>query len=392
MTLTTFASAATSFISSGLALANAGTLDLDGGVRIFSVADGAAATDLNISAAIGNGALTKSGAGTLVLSGSLANTYFGLTTISAGILDLQKSNGVNAFSGNTTVNGGVLRWQADEQIGNLVNLTLSSGTVNLNGHTETLGSFSNNGGSFMTGAGTLHGTGASITFAGGINTINGGGLVDDAHVPITGGTNTVEAGGTLKILGGSAGLEMTGSTLTLNSSSAIAGKLLLQGDLTTFASAATSFISSGLALANAGMIDLDGGTRTFTVADGAAATDLSISARIGNGALTKTGTGTMVLSGNNTYSGATIVNGGLLQVDGPGAALGATSGVTVGNTSAANFTVSGGGQVMSGGSILGNSNGSIGNATVTGAGSLWTIDGGSLVLGYFGHRRPYAGR
>ena len=153
--LTTFASAATSFISSGLALANAGTLDLDGGVRIFSVADGAAATDLNISAAIGNGALTKSGAGTLVLSGSLANTYFGLTTISAGILDLQKSNGVNAFSGNTTVNGGVLRWQADEQIGNLVNLTLSSGTVNLNGHTETLGSFSNNGGSFMTGAGTL---------------------------------------------------------------------------------------------------------------------------------------------------------------------------------------------------------------------------------------------
>ena len=170
---------------------------------------------------------------------------------------------------------------------------------------------------------------------------------------------------------------MTGSTLTLNSSSAIAEEVTLQGDLTTFTSAATSFISSGLALANAGMIDLDGGTRTFTVADGAAATDLSISSRIGNGALTKTCTGRMVLSGNNTYSGATIVNGGLLQVDGPVAALGATSGVTVGNTSAANFTVSGGGQVMSGGSILGNSNGSIGNATVTGVGPLGQTAGHS---------------
>ena len=109
---------------------------------------------------------------------------------------------------------------------------------------------------------------------------------------------------------------MTGATLTLNSDNTVAGKLLLKGDVTTYASATTSNLSSGLALANSGIVDLFGGTRTFTVADGAAATDLAINAIIANGGLTKAGAGTMTLSGVNSYTGNTLVNGGSLNFTG----------------------------------------------------------------------------
>ena len=77
---------------------------------------------------------------------------------------------------------------------------------------------------------------------------------------------------------------------------------------TVVAAATSSTIGSQLNLVNAVTID---------VADGAAANDLVISGAITNsGVLTKTGTGTMILSGANTYTGNTSVNGGILSVGG----------------------------------------------------------------------------
>ena len=268
---------------------------------------GATAGSLNLTNVI-DGAfnLTKVGAGTVILSGASANTYTGLTTVSAGELHLGKSASVNALGADVTISGGTLKWLESEQLGNASNVTLTTGAADLNGKTETLATFNNAGGTFTTGpAGHLIGTGASVTWAGGSNTINAGGSVEDGHVVITGGTNTVEGGatgGVLQVNGGGVGLEMTGSTLTLNSDDAIAGKLLLRSTLSTAASAVEASISSGLALANQGTIDLDAGTRAFTVADGAAATDLAISAGITNGGVIKSGDGTLVISGPQSYA------------------------------------------------------------------------------------------
>ena len=56
----------------------------------------------------GTNALTKSGGGTLTLSGSAANTYSGVTYANAGTLKLDKSSGTAIAGGGLTINSGAL--------------------------------------------------------------------------------------------------------------------------------------------------------------------------------------------------------------------------------------------------------------------------------------------
>jgi fibronectin-binding autotransporter adhesin len=311
--------------------------------------------------------LTKSGSGKWTLSGASANTFTGQTSVSLGELDLNKTAGVNAITGvgalniaspDVLVNGGTLLWLANEQMANTVTVSLTSGAVNLNGKTETLGDFSNSGGTFTTGAGKLIGTGASVTWSGGTNTINDGGTVEDAHVVITGGTNEVQGGatgGVLQVDDGGTGLEMTGSTLTLDSDNTVAGKLLLgktastSSNVTTYASSTTSNISSGLSNTNPGVVDLNGGTSTFTVASGSTSSgvDLNVSALIQNGALNKAGAGTLALTNatGNTYAGGTTVSAGALRISntsgsatGTGSTLSVARGATLEGKGISNST------------------------------------------------------
>jgi len=325
---------------SGAVTLNGGTLDMNAhnetigslGGSAGTITNGVAAstsiltvggngTTATFSGTIQNGSgivgLTKAGGDTFTLSGTAANTYSGLTTVSDGELDLNKTAGINAIGGNLLISGtGTVKLLAADQIANTAAVNMTAGAFSLNGMNETVDTFSNGGGIFTTGAGHLTGLGATVTWAGGTNTVNNGGLVVDSHIVITGGTNTVEggaAGGVLQLNSGGTGLEMTGATLILNSDAATAGKLLLQGDVTTYASAASSNISNGLAFTNSGTIDLGAGTRTFTVADGAAASDLIVGAVITNGAVTKAGPGVLDFNGVNTYTGATTVNAGTLR-------------------------------------------------------------------------------
>ena len=310
----------------------------------------------------------KQGSGTWTLSGSSANTYTGLTTVSAGELDLNKTASNGAIAGDILVNGGTLKWATGsntEQVSNSSNITLSSGTVDLNGNSqETIGSFTNNGGTFTTGpGGLLFAPSGSITFAAGTNTLRGGfGTVESPHIIITGGTNIVEGattltfGGAMIVQTGGVGLEMTGSTLTLNSENSIGGNDNLRpgtcslnasfanpvaANITSHASSVTSTIASGGSGSIPGTISLNGAICTFTVEDGAAAIDMSVSARlvnnIGNnnpGGLIKAGAGLLQLSGANTYTGTTTVaaSGGTLSIDSGASGTGrlaGTSGITV---------------------------------------------------------------
>ncbi len=132
------------------------------------------------------GTLTKSGAGTLTLSGAIANSFSGDATVNAGTLSLNKTANVNAIAGNLRILGGTVSLSASEQIANGSALTLLGGTFSNQSFNETLGAFSlNTSSTIALGAG---GAAATLTFASAVRT--GGTLT------ITGWSGTAGQSGT----------------------------------------------------------------------------------------------------------------------------------------------------------------------------------------------------
>src|SRR5262245_52162207 len=125
---------------------------------------------------------------------------------------------------------------------------------------------------------------------------------------------------------------MNGGTVTTGTGT------LTNGNITTTASSIIATINGHLHLGNF--------TRTFDVASGTASPDLDINATIAGGSsglvfagITKAGAGSINLDGNNTYAGATVVNGGLVQA-GSDTAFGNIAGGVVVN-SAGQLTLAG---------------------------------------------------
>jgi autotransporter-associated beta strand protein len=124
-------------------------------------------------------------------------------------------------------------------------------------------------------------------------------------------TLQVDATRTFTLAGGS----LTLNTINLMPHSTTPATMLVNGDanLSPLANAA-AIIVNGSGSGSSGRIDLGGGVRNFNVANGSAATDLSVNVPIINGGLTKSGLGTLALNGANTYTGNTAVQAGTLSV------------------------------------------------------------------------------
>jgi autotransporter-associated beta strand protein len=95
------------------------------------------------------------------------------------------------------------------------------------------------------------------------------------------------------------GLELRGGTVF-----GAGGRLNLLGGLSTLASASSAVLD-----ANLDRVDLFGGTRTFDVADGAAASDLFIATPLRNGAIVKSGAGRMEIAAPSDTSHLAIHGG-----------------------------------------------------------------------------------
>ena len=269
------------------------------------------------SGAIGGAAtLVKSGSGTLTIS--TAQTYTGGTTISAGTLVL----------GNATA--------------------LGNGTLTLSGGTLATGSFAPANSIALTADSRI--TGGNATGTHGIKAVSGTGTLTldattlfDLEGSLSSFTGTLVLTGTGSFrLHGSTGSASADFNLGNRTLSAVSGSALSLGSLTGIAG---STLGNNSANPSA--------TATFTV--GARGIDSVFAGSVVDGsassftALTKTGNGTLTLSGNSTHTGATTVSGGSLLITG---SLGATAVSVSSNATLGGHGTLGGNLTLASGSTL----------------------------------------
>ena len=203
-----------STISIGTVGANNGVIP--NGVT-FNVADVTqdSSTDLLVSANLTNGNsvgvtgnFTKTGAGTMTLSGE--NTYTGVTTVAAGVLNVTGSKFNSRLvvqSGGTAVidagDGGTVNMAADGYASSVMIGNGSNGTFVLNSGNVTIRNGGNNTGSIQLG------TNGNCT---GVLTINGGAMQVDGRILLS--ANNDNAKGTLNMNGGTLTLGVPGAYTT----------------------------------------------------------------------------------------------------------------------------------------------------------------------------------
>lgn len=286
----------------------------------------------------GTNGFTKSGPGTLVLAGnnSLSGILFldsGSTSANdgavrvtsnaalanAGGLEIRDNTGINAAStlqldgsaGNLIVTQAFLNSCRNNVIPNVENLAgsnvLSGGILMQTGGTNVV--FSSDNGTLAL-AGTLQyiGTltaGRYFNFFGNGDFNVSGSILSSSIAPIGIGKY---GSGTLFLSGANTftnTINLFGGTINFSALNNLSSAPLnINGGTLQFAPGNSSDISGRIITIGATGGTIDTGTNTVILAGGLG--------NKGSGALTVTGSGTLILNGTNTYSGGTIVNAGTL--------------------------------------------------------------------------------
>jgi autotransporter-associated beta strand protein len=330
---------------------------LTGATGLVFNTDGAAATQ-TISSTIASGSvfsLNKQGAGTLILTGN--NTYGGTTNVLEGTLDVQNpaalgSSSVDVHAGGTVnvSNGSTLPNALSNENGGVTNFldTSSAGSSNIanSGSLNFKNSASAGSSTITNDTGALTFTDSSTASSSAIITNNAARTLFTGSATGGSATAVTNAGGTFDI----SGLTTGGTTV---GSIAGEGSYVLGGNsLTTGSNNANTTVSGTISGPGGGLI--------------------------------KVGSGTLTLSGSNSYTGGTTITSGTLSISNDnnlgdpsgGLALnGGTLLTTTGITSARPITLNAGGGTINNSGHTDTFSGVIGSSGVlTSAGS------GTLVL------------
>ena len=347
---------------------SASTITSNGG-GIGSSVSGAT---LSKSVLLNAGGLTLAGTNSFTMSGVLSgsgalatnNSSPGPTPLPVITLTL---SGANTYTGGTTVNsyttlalggsGSLASTGAVNLLGPQATFDISSAGAN-----QTIGALTGDaGGTVALGARTLTlGDNTNTTFSGAI-TGTGGIVKQNSGIFTLGGTNTFTGPTTIN-----AGTVAIGPGGSLASTAAVA----LNGTTSIFdVSGATTAPAIG-ALSGVAGSQVVLGTQTLTLNN---ATSTTYAGTIGGtGGIAKQGTGTLTLTGANTYTGGTAINAGTLAL-GAGGSLAASGAVTL--ATGATFDLS-----AAGAQSIGNLGGTGGTVNI-GANALTLAPSGSSSFG-----------
>lgn len=342
----------------------------DAASTVFNVENGGAEADLIVSAAIvnsseGSASFTKSGTGTMVLTGT--NTHTGTTSISLGVLRIGNGGTSGTLGRGNVVNDSVLEINRsnDYAISNVISgsgrlLITGGGMITLTGANTYGGTTMIENGVLCVGSGGTSGAlgsgnvvnnarlkfyrsddiilGQAVSGSGQLVKAGDGGLTLNGNNSYLGGTllekGTLTAGhvssfgkGAVTVSAGTldAGGLALDNAVEIRGNAFLKGAAAMKGGLTVTSGVLTlsGATKAGTVTLSSGLItggSLNGGS--YEVFSGTMESVLG-----GAGNLTKKGAGKVVLSAVNTYSGATLVEAGELEVSG---SLSATA-VTVGN-------------------------------------------------------------
>ena len=262
--------------------------------------------------------------------------------------------------------------------------------------------FSNGAGAFFLGGNAIEFQGASNTITQNsssaqsiANNIDAGANTATILTLTGGGTGVVTLSGIISIGNGNRDYAIVKSgsgTFSLTGANTYAGGTTINGGTLMINSSANLGAVSGALTINAGTLEIATGfttARSITLGSAASTFQVDpsqtytvISALGGSGALNKTGTGTMALSGVNTYSGGTVVSAGTLRINASERLTnGGTLTISGGTFDLQTFTETTSTVTLASGSITGSGTGTlIGSSYVLQSGSVSAILGGTGVL------------